>query len=264
MWEVPGPTGTRFSSIHHVERTGSTNADLLHAAAEGAPTGRVLVTDHQVAGRGRQGRTWHDEPGTSLLVSVLLRPPPSWAALVPLLAGVAVAEAVEAVAGSDAGPSPVGLKWPNDVLVPSRGERKLAGILAESTAAVDPATGARGLAVVVGIGVNIRPSTTAPPEVAARAVAIHDLGPATPTRDEVAAALLVALDRGLAAAEAGGAEAVLAAYRPRCATIGRSVRFETPTEIVEGTAAAVADDGALVIDTDAGSVTVQAGDAHHR
>lgn len=258
MWEVPGPSGTRFSWIDHVEWTGSTNADLLALAADGAPAGRVLIADHQVAGRGRQGRTWHDEPGTSVLMSVLLRPPAAWAPVVPLLAGVAVADGVDAVVGVTADTSPVALKWPNDVLVPGQGERKLSGILAESISDDD------GLAVVVGMGVNVKPSTAAPADVAARAIAVHDLGPAIPTRDDVAGAILTALDRRLAEAEEGGAAAVLAAYRPRCATIGRPVVLETPAATVEGTAVAVDDEGALVIETDDGTVTIQAGDAHHR
>lgn len=177
----------------------------------------------------------------------------------PLLAGMAVADAVDAVVDVGAsGASPVALKWPNDVLVPSRGERKLCGILAESVAGPD------GLAVVLGTGINVRPSTAAPPEVAARAIAIHELGSAAPTRDEVAAAVLVALDQRLREAEAGGAAAVLDAYRPRCATIGRQVRFDTPSTTVEGTAIGVDDDGGLVIETAEGPVAVQAGDAHHR
>ena len=66
--------GTRFTDVRWITETGSTNADLLAAAAEGAPEGVVLVADHQSAGRGRLDRTWVAPAGSSLLVSVLLRP----------------------------------------------------------------------------------------------------------------------------------------------------------------------------------------------
>src|SRR5262245_18861475 len=66
--------GTTFADVTWVAETGSTNADLLAEARAGAAGGRVAVTDHQTAGRGRRGRTWSDPPGSSLLVSVLFRP----------------------------------------------------------------------------------------------------------------------------------------------------------------------------------------------
>ncbi|HEY6530663.1 MAG TPA: hypothetical protein VIY72_00060, partial [Acidimicrobiales bacterium] len=66
--------GTRFADVRRVAETGSTNADLLAAAAAGEPADLVLVADHQTAGHGRLGREWTAPPGSSLLVSVLLRP----------------------------------------------------------------------------------------------------------------------------------------------------------------------------------------------
>ena len=65
---------TRFSDVRWVDETGSTNADLLALARDGAADGTVLVADHQTAGRGRADRAWTAPPGSSLLVSVLLRP----------------------------------------------------------------------------------------------------------------------------------------------------------------------------------------------
>jgi BirA family transcriptional regulator, biotin operon repressor / biotin---[acetyl-CoA-carboxylase] ligase len=99
-----------------------------------APHGAVALTEHQTEGRGRLGRTWVDEPGTGLLFSVVLLPPPpvaSWPELT-LVAADAVASAI--------GPAAT-IKHPNDVLVDGK---KVAGILAEAQERV-----------VLGIGINV-------------------------------------------------------------------------------------------------------------
>ena len=109
--------------------------------------GAVAVTEHQTSGRGRRGRTWHDEPGTSLLLSLALEPPDrAAAAQLSLVCALAVAEAVEAAAVR-----PAQVKWPNDVLVD---ERKVAGILLEG----------EGDVVVCGIGINVNQRRGALPE----------------------------------------------------------------------------------------------------
>src|SRR5699024_3439988 len=109
---------------------GSTNADLATAAREGGVPTKVLVADHQTAGRGRRDRGWSATPGTSQAISVLWHPTRAdqWSWL-PLVTGVAVCDAARAVGVRTS------LKWPNDVLVPSADPaapgRKLAGLLAE-------------------------------------------------------------------------------------------------------------------------------------
>jgi BirA family biotin operon repressor/biotin-[acetyl-CoA-carboxylase] ligase len=140
-----------WAQLDVVERTGSTNADLMAAAMDGAPDRSVLVADYQEAGRGRLTRNWVAPPGSGIAVSVLLRPegvPPSRFGWLPLLAGLAVLDTVRAC--TDA---PSGLKWPNDLLLGTE-RRKVAGILAEVADPVRPA-------VVVGIGLNV---SAAPPD----------------------------------------------------------------------------------------------------
>ena len=119
--------------VRHFALIDSTNRYLLDEARAGAESGLVAVADHQTAGRGRFDRRWEAPPGSSLLVSVLLRPVPVDAGHRAMTAtALALADAVEAVAGF----APE-LKWPNDLVV---GDRKLAGLLAES---VDDARGDR-------------------------------------------------------------------------------------------------------------------------
>jgi BirA family biotin operon repressor/biotin-[acetyl-CoA-carboxylase] ligase len=196
-----------------------------------------------------------------MLMSVLLRPSASIASVVPLLAGLAVTDGAAAVidgvaggSGGDAGT--LALKWPNDVLVPALAERKLSGILAEATTTPE-------LAVVVGMGLNLRWGTPPPAEVAARAATLEEAAGGPVERWEVVRNVLEALDAWLATAERDGSGPVLAAYRRRCCTIGRLVRLERPTDVVEGTATGIADDGALIVETTGGTISVTAGDAHH-
>jgi BirA family biotin operon repressor/biotin-[acetyl-CoA-carboxylase] ligase len=249
--DFAGPTETRFSLIRIVSETGSTNKDLLDEAAQGAAEGQVLVTDHQTAGRGRQGRSWFDEPGASLLTSVLLRPPATWAPLIPLLTGLAITRAVRAETGLE-----VGLKWPNDVL--AKDERKLAGILAEARTGID------GMTVVVGFGLNLRWSVGAPPEVASRAVDLASLTSSPPERLSLLASILVEMEARLRQLQAGDRAALLDDYRTVCISLGRRVRLETPGGDVVGQAIAIDESGHLVIAKDDGTqVTVTAGDAHH-
>src|SRR4051812_26899069 len=88
-------TGSRFADVRWVDETGSTNADLLMLARDGAPDGIVLVADHQTAGRGRAGRSWVAPPGASLLMSVLVRLAPDTAPLATMAMGLAAADAVD-------------------------------------------------------------------------------------------------------------------------------------------------------------------------
>lgn len=140
------------------DTAGSTNIELIQLAqTETLADFTVMVTANQVAGRGRSGRVWETPAGTSLAISVLLRPKVNSAAdlgklgWLPLMGGLAMSRTVSTLlddAGS-AGPSApsVGVKWPNDVLV---GEKKITGVLSELVN-TNPAEAA----VVIGAGINI-------------------------------------------------------------------------------------------------------------
>jgi BirA family biotin operon repressor/biotin-[acetyl-CoA-carboxylase] ligase len=242
--------GMLWREIRLVDETASTNADLVAAARAGEPGNVVLVAESQTAGRGRLDRAWVAPARSSVLLSVLLRPTPSPATwtLLPLLAGVAVVEAVRAVAHVDAV-----LKWPNDVLVD---DRKLAGILVER---VDDA-------VVIGLGVNVSTRVEELPDgVAATSLAVA--GGMT-DREPLVMEILRALARRYTTwqDDGGASHAVLAAYREICATIGRDVRVELPGGIVvNGVAESVDDTGRLVVRdaVDGATTAFAAGDVVH-
>ncbi len=130
--------------IVYVPEVDSTNTLAMNLARHGSEEGIVVLTDSQVAGKGRQGRRWIDRAGSNALSSTLLHPlfPPYF---LVMLASVAVVEAIAASCGVVAT-----IKWPNDVLIE---DRKVAGILIETS------THPSGrLLAVVGIGVNVNGS----------------------------------------------------------------------------------------------------------
>ena len=249
--------GGLWRRVDHVAETGSTNADLAAAARAGtAEPGTVLVSDYQSAGRGRLGRTWTAPPGTSIAMSVLVRPdgvdPARWTWL-PLLTGLAVADGLAVAAGLE-----VRLKWPNDVLV---GDRKVCGILAERVETAD------GPACVIGMGINTHLAPDQLPVPTATSVAIETAAanrPA-PTRTAVVATVLAAFEllyRRWVAAPA--APWLLVTYRERSATLGRVVRVLLgPDDVIEGTATAIDADGRLVLATPDEPRVFGAGDVLH-
>jgi BirA family biotin operon repressor/biotin-[acetyl-CoA-carboxylase] ligase len=249
------PNG-EYAAIDVVAETGSTNTDLTAAARAGAPDRTVLVAEHQRAGRGRAARTWVSPPRAGLSMSVLLRPegvPSHRLGWLPLVAGVALVDAVRLVAEVDAV-----LKWPNDLLVGPR-RRKCAGILAEVVG---------GPAVIVGIGLNVTVTEEElPPDAGATSLALEHA--ACTDRDTLLRAVL----RELSTAERrwrehGGdpeASGLRAAYRSRSGTLGQRVRVELPAgAVLAGDALDVDEDGRLVVRADDGTEhAVSAGTVVH-
>lgn len=255
-----GIEGTRWR-LQWVDQTGSTNADLLDAAGRGEAAGAVRAAEYQGAGRGRLDRTWVAPAGSSLLVSILLRPalPPESAHL----ASVAVALAAEHACDRVAGVAP-GLKWPNDLVVGvGDGTRKVAGVLAESLVAGEDLA-----AVVVGIGINVNWPLEVPADLVGVATSLNAHTPATGSdidRTALLAALLRELDATVDLLDSPqGRQRLLDEYRRRCVTIGARVRVELSGQHIEGTATAIDDGGHLVVSCDDGTEQVVAvGDVVH-
>ncbi len=232
--------------VSSVESTGSTNADLAVRARAGASSWSALIAGEQTAGRGRLTRTWSSPPGTSVSLSALVRPsrPVEEWGLLPLLSGLGVARALASL-GAEAV-----LKWPNDVLLPADGERKVCGILAELVASPSPA-------VVVGMGVNVSQGRGDFPVETATSLALVGVDV---TRAEVVRGVLEQLAYVYSEWNAKGWSAVRAEYESLCVTLGRHVRVELPDgSTVTGVATAVLDDGRIVV----GAQTFAAGDVHH-
>lgn len=231
--------------VEHHRSLASTNDRLKDLARAGAPEGSVVWADTQTAGRGRHGRAWVSPPG-NLYVSVLLRPPMACAPLLPLAAGVAVAEGLEQLGVS------ARLKWPNDVVTL---ERKLGGILAESSSA-----GPLIDWVVVGIGVNVK--APLPPDLVDPAVSLVDAGAPLAQVEDVASVVLARLSVWYHRLADSGRDAVVDEWRRRSVPWwGQPVEAWSSGTRIVGRAVGVDDDGGLVLEMDDGSrATLRSGD----
>ncbi|MGH7481749.1 MAG: biotin--[acetyl-CoA-carboxylase] ligase [Longimicrobiales bacterium] len=188
-WRVP--------RVLAFERVGSTNDIARRLAERGAAPGTVVIAATQTAGRGRLGRRWHDSPGASLLLSVVLRPPSAahtgTTGPLPLRVGLACARALERTI-----PLAITLKWPNDLLLD---DRKVGGILCE--AALAPSGGF----IVAGVGINVaqtaqqlpsdlRADATSLTIATGRAIRVEDVADAVlPQLQRLATQPLALLDR---------------------------------------------------------------------
>lgn len=220
-----------------VLRAVTSTLDVVHeAAADGAPTGSLVLAEEQVRGRGRRGGVWHSPPGTGIWMAYLLRPAtPMESGVVALRVGLAIAEALHAL-GIDAG-----LKWPNDVLVDGR---KVSGVLCEGRW-----TGSRLAWIGVGIGINVRGPL--PEAIAREAVALDARRPGV-GRLAVLDELMPRLRR--LAETPRLSEDEIAAYRSR-AWLDRR-RIASP---VAGEVCGIDGDGALLVRTGSGVERVTGG-----
>ncbi|MBU0687907.1 MAG: biotin--[acetyl-CoA-carboxylase] ligase [Gammaproteobacteria bacterium] len=216
----------------------SSNALLLQAASQGASSGRVLAVEWQSAGRGRLGRSWHAGLGDALTFSLLWRFECGLAALsgLSLAVGVAMMRALRELGVDDAG-----LKWPNDVMLPSG---KLAGILLEAQGdMLGPS------AVVIGIGLNL----DVPTEAGKIGQAVGDLsacGVPLDRRNKVLAILLKHLLSVLHEFSSHGFTALHKEWERAHIYDQRPVEMLMPDgKRIDGVALGVTDEGALRVQT---------------
>jgi BirA family biotin operon repressor/biotin-[acetyl-CoA-carboxylase] ligase len=230
-------------SVEYHDGLASTQTRARELAAQRAARG-IVVANEQSAGQGTRGRVWVAPRGSSLLASWIVRPAPVAPALFAALAGVAVARALGALTGADAR-----LEWPNDVHVEGR---KVAGALAHATSDGD------GGVLVLGIGINVhqRPDDF-PAELSARAISLLMAGHSV-DRLALLARLTRELDRLEDVTERGAA---LDEWRSRSTFLGKTVEVRAGERApYRGVAAAIDDDGALLVRTSSGTERVVAGE----
>jgi BirA family biotin operon repressor/biotin-[acetyl-CoA-carboxylase] ligase len=215
-------------------------AEASVLAASGASSGTVVGADEQTAGQGRHGRSWHSEPGSGLYCSVILRHQftPVTLPVVTLALGLAVSKAI--LQATDLA---CDLRWPNDVLIPSKkSEGKCAGIL----------TQLEGSAIIAGIGINVNHSQF-PVELGGIATSLRVASGRIHSREGLLLALLPSIDRYCALLEKDGREPILEMFsRASSYVSGRRVCVDQNGSTLRGTTSGLADSGFLMLRDDDG------------
>lgn len=225
-------------------QTGSTNDIALNLAAGGAKEGTLVVAESQTRGRGRRNRKWLAPVGTSILASLILRPPITAheAQIITLTSAAAVAQAIRNVTQI-----PAMIKFPNDVII---GDRKVSGILTEMRTE-------KGWVsfLVVGMGITVNlPRNRFPAEIADIATSLSaELG-----RDVQRIALLQEILRQLeqryAKVKERKTDSLTTEWNDMLATLGCQVRITLPRRVINGRAVDVDEAGALLVRTDDGQI----------
>ncbi len=226
-------------SVTHLDEVGSTN-DWLLVQADALPDGHWVVADRQTAGRGRRGRVWNDGAG-NFMGSVLVKAHGPVQQL-SFVAALALHDGLATITGQ---PARFALKWPNDVLLDGV---KCSGILLER----------QGTALVIGMGVNLaqHPTGTERP-----ATSLAAAGLAVPTPAALLDQLAAAFHHWRAQWEQAGFAPIRAAWLERAAGLGGRIVARLGSESPEGVFAGLADDGALQMRLDDGSLrSIHAGE----
>ena len=239
-------------TVHFARETDSTNLWIKRLAKEGAPEGTLALAEFQSAGRGRLGRSWEVPEGTSVMMSILLRPKfePQYAPTLTLVMGMAVAKAVKSL-GFD-----VSIKWPNDVVV---SHKKICGILTE----MGVRDGKIDYAVIgVGINVNIKEF---PEEMVDKATSLYLESGKEFDRSQIPGLVMEAFEeyyeKFAATCDLSGLkeeyESILANYNQPVRVLAK--------EPYEGVARGITDGGELLVEkTDGTIVAVSAGEVSVR
>ena len=239
-------------TVHFAREMDSTNLWIKRLAKEGAPEGTLALAEFQSAGRGRLGRSLEVPEGTSVMMSILLRPKfePQYAPTLTLVMGMAVAKAVKNL-GFD-----VSIKWPNDVVV---SHKKICGILTE----MGVRDGKIDYAVIgVGINVNIKEF---PEEMADKATSLYLEAGREFDRSQIPGLVMEAFEeyyeKFAATCDLSGLkdeyESILANYNQPVRVLAK--------EPYEGVARGITDGGELLVEkTDGTIVAVSAGEVSVR
>ena len=239
-------------TVHFAKETDSTNLWIKRLAKEGAPQGTLALAEFQSAGRGRLGRSWEVPEGTSVMMSILLRPEfePQYAPMLTLVMGMAVAKAVKLLGFK------VSIKWPNDVVV---SHKKICGILTE----MGVRDGKIDYAVIgVGINVNIREF---PAEMEDKATSLYLESGREFDRSQIPGLVMEAFENYYEKfAATCNLSGLKAEYESILANYNQPVRV-LAKEPYEGIARGITDSGELLVEkTDGTVVEVSAGEVSVR
>lgn len=236
----------------HLDEIDSTNQEVKRIA-ENQPNGTIVIAEKQTRGKGRLGRVWCSDEGTSLLFSILLKPEiaPNKIAGITLACGFAVCKAIRNYTNLNAL-----IKWPNDIII---GNKKLCGILTEMSASAEKINYA-----VVGIGVNVN-TTEFDDEISGKATSLRIEKCALIDRAKLFGVIIEALEKCFDDYFSDPDNIITDDYKALCATINREVTIKRGSLSLTGTAIDIKSSGDLVVrladnsvtEVSSGEVTVQ-------
>ena len=203
--------------IVYLEETGSTNIEATRLASEGLGHGTLVLTDSQIGGRGRRGRSWHTPKGTSIAMSMIMKPQmeAEYASMLTLVQAMAVAKAMEEVSGLQAQ-----IKWPNDILVH---EKKVCGILTEMNL-----DGSKIASIIIGTGINVNQEEF-PEEIADIATSLKKEMGSFVSREELIGQICYYFEKYYEAfMQTKDLSDIMEEYNERLISRGRSVRVLEP------------------------------------
>ena len=230
--------------VHHYQHVDSTNNVAASLCRNGWRDQLAIIADHQSQGRGRHGRVWQ-APAGNLNLSIVWANQPDIGPLWSPVTGLAVSEAIETLVPG----LTIALKWPNDIML---GDAKLGGVLIERPAPESP--------LVIGIGINV---AMAPDQLDRAATALFHHG-FHGAASELGYTILDSLLRWrhqLCRFSQTGRALIIEQLQKRCLGMGQRAAWAAGNQRVVGVACGLDDDGAFLIEDDAGKkIRVLAGE----
>jgi BirA family biotin operon repressor/biotin-[acetyl-CoA-carboxylase] ligase len=245
---------TRYigKELIYFESTDSTNLQASLLGKRGSENGTLVITDSQTQGKGRLGREWISPAYSNLYFSILLRPTiaPQTASWIPLAAGVALANGINAYTGLSSR-----IKWPNDLLINGK---KAGGILIELHIEGDKISH-----LILGIGINVN-MTRFPAEIDPIATSLKkELGHPI-HREPLLAQLLEELEKQLESFYQTGPDKTAKDWKALSDTIGKEVSVTLGDQTIKGKAVDLDPHGGLILKKNDGTTTaLLTGDVTH-
>lgn len=227
--------------IYAYDEIDSTNTEAKRLAEQGASDGTLITANYQSAGRGRRGRTWESPVGSTICMSVILRPDiaPVNASMLTLVMALSVSKAIEKVSGLE-----TQIKWPNDIII---NKKKVCGILTEMSAEVDYIH-----YIIIGCGINTG-SMDVSPEVESKATSLLAEGKNVNRAHLVAEVLTCFEEEYERFLKAGDLSLLLEEYNSRLVNIGKEVKILDPLQEYHAIADGINESGELIVTKEDGT-----------
>lgn len=241
-------------NVVYFEEIGSTNEEARKLAFAGYPQGTLVIADSQTGGKGRRGRNWHTPKGSSIAMSLIVKPEleAEYASMLTLVQAMAVAQAIEEMCGLKAQ-----IKWPNDILV---NEKKVCGILTEMNM-----EGTKISFIIIGTGINVNQESF-PEEISDIATSLKKESGNVHSREKLVECICKLFNKYFGMfMDSKDLSGILEEYNSRLISAGRMVKVLDPKEEFVGQALGINASGELLVKKESGEVVnVYAGEVSVR